>query len=183
MRGETPGPDILKFRPDLFKAALRAEDQGDYKKAIRRYLQLLEENGWDPDIAFNLGNCYYLSGELQDAKRRFEQVTGAEPDRTKAWYNLGLTLIDLGKAEKALECLEKALAFDPFDTEVIYSLGYVFDFQLRDPRKAYQYYKKFLDLLRPEQRSEKKEIVEEVEARISQIPGELGIGVTTSEGE
>lgn len=82
-------------------------DLKKYDDAIFGYQKLLQCSPNDNMALFNLANAYYLSGKLEEAKKRYHQLTIKTPDDFKAWYNLGETYFNLHEYAQALDSYKK----------------------------------------------------------------------------
>ena len=65
-------------------------------------------------ILDNLGQAYYLNGELEKAKEIYENLIDKSPAFPEAYYNYGLVLLKTEDKELANEMFERALA-KPFN--------------------------------------------------------------------
>lgn len=72
---------------------------------------------------FNRGVELQQKGDLEGARREYEQALQLAPSRPDALANLGLVYLNLGRNEKAMETLSKALALKPELTSVRLFLG------------------------------------------------------------
>ena len=105
-----------------FSSANRLFTDGLYRQAIEEYEEALKYN---PD----LGDIYRYLGEAY-----------------KNIYRPGIdTIENEEKAEKALEALRKAYELYPYNKEVIYSLGDMYD-KLRDFEEAEKWYLRILEM-------------------------------------
>ena len=62
--------------------------RGDYAAAILAYEELDRQRVSSPELAFNLGNAYYRSGQLGRAVWAWERALALAPDHEDARYNL-----------------------------------------------------------------------------------------------
>mgnify|MGYP001062570546 CR=1 FL=1 len=67
-----------------------------------------------------------LYGDLQEARRRYEQMIAETPERPLAQYGYGLLQSRTGNREEAVAHLKKALALRPFDSDFLTDLGRVY---------------------------------------------------------
>jgi hypothetical protein len=75
-----------------------------------------------PDASFalnNLGNVYFLKGQILEAKKLYEKTTRIDPSNATAWYNLGMIYENAGLTQEALQFYRKFLATRPpfFDVQ------------------------------------------------------------------
>jgi Tfp pilus assembly protein PilF len=118
-RNETPD--------DLFTTAMRDEQAGQFEAAADAYRRLLEWEGPDADICFNLANTLASLGETAAAIERYRQSVELDPGFVEAWHNLGNLLAARGAREEAVEVFRKALSIDPSYADTHYSLADTLD--------------------------------------------------------
>lgn len=78
-----------------------------YQDAIYGYTKTLELNPQYPDAAFNLGNAYYLTGDVQNSIKTFERLIAQNPQEVRATYNLGEAYLKIDDAQNALRCFKR----------------------------------------------------------------------------
>ena len=106
------GRDIPKPRsdapaPDRHAAGDAAYAAGDYAAAVSAYRASVREDLSNTAVRFRLGHALYATGQALQARVEFEHVlrlTGGAD--AMARLGLGLTLLALGKREKAAGALE-----------------------------------------------------------------------------
>jgi tetratricopeptide (TPR) repeat protein len=59
----------------------------------------------------------YEANRFGDAESVLREEVGAEPENSKAWQSLGMTLLRLGKLDEAKDALRKAAELDPAGAE------------------------------------------------------------------
>ncbi|MBI4367128.1 MAG: tetratricopeptide repeat protein, partial [Deltaproteobacteria bacterium] len=91
--------------------------QGQLKKAERIYRSVLKKNPHQADAWFLLGVLNYQRDDFAAAAADLKRATDLAPDHADAHNNLGLALIELGRADKALVALEHALGLRPTYSE------------------------------------------------------------------
>lgn len=62
------------------------------------------------------GVAFFDAGNDADAIRAYAEAVKADPDLSKAHYNMGLAYWRMGQPDQARECFRKALDSDPADT-------------------------------------------------------------------
>ncbi len=122
---------------------LAYDQDGRYREAITAYKAALAIRPRDPSILNNLGLAYALSGDHESAIQSFEQAvaTGTASskvhnnlgiayarreryldafesfkkatDEPRAYNNLGVALLGMGKPKQAAACFEKAIEVNP----------------------------------------------------------------------
>jgi tetratricopeptide (TPR) repeat protein len=106
---------------------------------------------------FAQANKYFAEGQYRRAIEQYEIALGHNPNLVEAYQYLGESYKNLyrgpavdtpenkERAEKALEALKRAYEIDPFNKDVIYSLGDMYD-RLRDFKEAEKLYLRILEL-------------------------------------
>jgi len=86
----------------------------DYSNAIRTYEKAAQLDPEFPDTFFNLGYVYAVTDEYAKAERMYMRVVElAPPFLDEALFNLAIVQKKLGKREKCLTNLEKAVKANP----------------------------------------------------------------------
>ena len=67
---------------------------GDYEKAIEEYNSILEQGESSADLYFNLGNCYYKTGQNTKAIINYERAKRLAPADKELSKELVFTLVD-----------------------------------------------------------------------------------------
>ncbi|MDQ3032500.1 MAG: tetratricopeptide repeat protein [Myxococcota bacterium] len=94
---------------------------GRYEDAIAWYQQAIARAPVAcAGYRFVVGELLFELQRYDEAARTFEVVVGALPDHPPAWEALGRTLSMLGRAERAADALERAIALDPSWGEPLY---------------------------------------------------------------
>ncbi|NDV19598.1 tetratricopeptide repeat protein [Pseudodesulfovibrio sp. JC047] len=86
---------------DLIKQANALYVDGDFEAARDAYRDCLKSDQNDADIRYRLGVCQYRVGKYRQAKLEFERTLRIDRTYQDAFLYLGLTLVRLGKPEKA----------------------------------------------------------------------------------
>lgn len=83
-------------------------------EAIEHYRRAIELEPADPRIWKNLGSAYHNIGEHGLEMECFDQALALDPKHVIALVSKGVsTLIDFGRAEEAIQLMERALEIDP----------------------------------------------------------------------
>jgi tetratricopeptide (TPR) repeat protein len=85
------------------------------ERVVRRALELLPENG---AIIDSLGWALYKQGRYEEALVEMERAVARLDKDPIIWEHLGDVLVALEENGKALEAYEKAVAFDPDNSEL-----------------------------------------------------------------
>ena len=73
-----------------YEAANEAYAEGNYGQAVELYTQVLDEEGFAPEVYYNLGNAYYKQNEIGKAILNYERALRLKPFYADAKYNLQL---------------------------------------------------------------------------------------------
>ena len=95
-----------------------------------------------------------LELELAAARREIERLKGIvdrilianRRERAKMQYNMGCLYRHGGDGLKAKDAFLSALKLSPSDSAIHYNLGILYEEDLKMPVKAYEHYKRFLEL-------------------------------------
>lgn len=74
---------------------------------------MLALSGQTPDEQFDAAVQLQQRGDLEGARRGYEELLAASPNRIDALSNLGLVYGELGRYDKAIEAFQKALKLSP----------------------------------------------------------------------
>ncbi len=91
-----------------------AKSGGGKARALEKYLA---QDPLNPDAYLNLGDALLATGLCDAAVAVFEALGEAEPKLSMPWKRAAAGHAQKGRAEQALECLERALKADPKDAE------------------------------------------------------------------
>lgn len=107
----------------LIEAGNLLEDKQAFAAAIEQYQRAmtLVPDYWRAHM--NLGNCYRASGEDVLALGAYRHAYETNPTQSSVCYNLGLTLVRMGRAGDAIGFLQEAIRLkaDFFDAMVVLS--------------------------------------------------------------
>ncbi len=92
-------------------------------EAVKEFEQELELDPTNANAAYELGEIYRKSGQLEKASEMFALALRHYPDFEEAQIGLGRALIALGAPEKALPHLQKAIALNPQNEVPYYQLA------------------------------------------------------------
>jgi len=71
--------------------------------------------GGGAEATYNQGVVLFNAGKYADAKTQFEAATKADANNANAWYQLGMTNLNLGQIPEAVTALETFLKLAPMD--------------------------------------------------------------------
>lgn len=89
-----------------------------FKEAIEAYQKSLELNALVPARFVNLGLAQQAAGDLENARKNFQQGVDLDPSNMQYLMILVDTMVRLGEREKAIEALKKANERDPENVEI-----------------------------------------------------------------
>ncbi len=127
----------------VFNAALELDDQqpalwanvgnahsklNQNEQAVEAYQKAIDLAPEDPTLYQNMGGLYASMGDTEKARELYQKAVslsayGDPKDAAVNYYNMGVTFINSGKSEEAIEALTKALEADPAYAEAHYQLG------------------------------------------------------------
>ncbi len=101
--------------------------EGNYSEALDGLLNTDAEklkNFREEEYYHLIGNCYMQLGDYEKSVAYQEKCTRISPEYFKAWVNMGIACKRLGDKERAYECYDTALQYDPQNYAPFYiSLG------------------------------------------------------------
>src|SRR4051794_4174052 len=84
---------------------METNDWNDAERRVERAQELFEQRKW------------------QEALDEIRAATDINPYNASWYFNIGLTLDELGRHDEAIHAYEQALAIDPDDVQALYRLG------------------------------------------------------------
>ncbi|MFO0012441.1 MAG: tetratricopeptide repeat protein [Planctomycetota bacterium] len=132
-------------RDDMLAAAEEHEDAGQLEQAIEWYRVILAQHGPHPEIAFQLAELLYRSGDLSAARERYYNAIEIDEDFVEARVNLGCVLAETGQLDLAIAAFQGALARDDHYPDVHYHLARSLD-EIGSADKARRHWLRFVQL-------------------------------------
>lgn len=86
---------------------------GEAELALESYVRAAAETGLTPDIGGAMAAANIRLGRLGQAERLLRDVVASEPQNGEAWNDLGVALLEQGKAGEAVRVFETAFALQP----------------------------------------------------------------------
>ena len=121
----------------LIRQGNKYYDRDDYKEAEIRYLKSLQSKKGTPQKGiYNLGGALYMQDNYLDAAAAYDTLRTFrldDDDRSKAYYNMGNSLLKLGKdsaqiaseaLQSSIESFKQSLRLNPGDMDAKYNLAY-----------------------------------------------------------
>ena len=98
------------------------------EQAIEAYQKAIDLAPEDPTLYQNIAGLYASMGDTEKARELYQEAVslsayGDPRDAAVNYFNMGVTFINSGKTEEAIEALTKALEADPEYAEAYYQLG------------------------------------------------------------
>ncbi|MBP5364882.1 MAG: tetratricopeptide repeat protein [Bacteroidales bacterium] len=81
----------------------------------------------EPDTYVSLGASWYELKNYEEATKNLKKACELMPDSATPYYYLGMTQLDDGDAEGALESYKKAAELDPVEPTYLFSVAEVYD--------------------------------------------------------
>ncbi len=123
----TNEPTTVSLPRDLYAEAVGWEAEQNWEGAIAAYEALLQQEGEDAEVRFQLGNARYANHQLEEAAREFRQAVTLDRRYVEAWNNLGNVLAQLGRHSEAIIAYSTAVKLDPQWTDARFGLADVLD--------------------------------------------------------
>lgn len=141
-------------------------------KQVAPLLADLEKHPNDADLLAKIGHNYMSAQQFQSAQQFYEKSVAAKPS-VDVLNELAFVYVKLGDVDRGIAALNRALAVDPNNPQVLYNLGY-FEWKGKaDPKAAIAAWQAFLKAA-PD--SPRKEQVQEM---LVQAKKHLGIPAGT----
>jgi len=140
-----PGSPSQRNVPDLFLAAVQAEETGEKHHAIFLYEEILE---LDPNYApayINLGTIYFHLRQLDRAEELYRRATVADPGYVLAFFDLGNVLDELARLDESIAAYRKAVALSPRYADAHYNLALAHE-RKAEHRLALRHWQAYLKL-------------------------------------
>ncbi len=126
---------------------------GDYKGALEKFQQILQDNPDLYQVNTNIGNCYFSMKDYDKAIEYYKKVLEKEPNNTKMLMAIGNCYIEKKNYEEALKWYDK-IQFDKIDNAItLYNIGVIYynnnkyDQALKYFQRAFKIDNKFTDAI------------------------------------
>lgn len=97
----------------------RLMEAGEYELALKAYYRAASRQGATVDILSAIGSANLRLGRLGQAERMLNQALELDETFVPAWNNLGVVLMEQGKAPEAAEVFKRAFALDSGQSDEI----------------------------------------------------------------
>jgi tetratricopeptide (TPR) repeat protein len=102
-----------------------AASEADRSEAMKQFQKELQLDSSNANAAYELGDIYRTSGQLNEARDAFELALKSHPDFEEAHLGLAAVLLQLGQPRLALPHIQKAIALNHDDPVSWYRLARV----------------------------------------------------------
>ncbi|RMD49662.1 MAG: tetratricopeptide repeat protein [Alphaproteobacteria bacterium] len=126
---EAPPPDAIGAPPPVAPGAAETVDgltvghrfmaAGEYELALEAYTRAAAEQGLTADVLSAMGSANLQLGRLGQAERLLRAAVERDPDFAAAWNNLGVVLMERGRAAEAVRVFRIAFSLDQGRSEPI----------------------------------------------------------------
>ncbi|MBS1803602.1 MAG: tetratricopeptide repeat protein [Acidobacteria bacterium] len=113
--------------PELFVAAVQAEEAGDKLRAISLYEEMLR---LDPEYApgyINLGTIHFHLKHFIRAEELYRTATQKDPGYVLAFFDLGNVLDELERPDESIAAYQRAVELAPRYADAHYNLALAFE--------------------------------------------------------
>jgi len=108
----------------IFLMARLSMKQSFYEDAIPLLEEGLKVAPRRPDLLAALGECYFMTGKVENAEDTFHTLIQVDPS-ARSFGFMALCYRHLGRFEEAVKYLRQGLRADPHDVSCLYNLGYI----------------------------------------------------------
>jgi Flp pilus assembly protein TadD len=109
--------DVLTARGMALAALGRRAD------ALAAFARARETDPSNAMVRVNIGTVHLMDGDVESARRSFEEALGIDPGLARAHNSLGVIAAREGHLEEAVERWKRAAALDPTDYQTLFNLG------------------------------------------------------------
>jgi tetratricopeptide (TPR) repeat protein len=114
-----------RHQPTLFRLAVLETALKEYPQAIQTWKQYVVATNESAAAYANLGFCYELAGENNEAEAAYQRGISRDPTEQTCHVNYGLLLAAAGQIQEALEQFQAVLS----PAEAHYNIGSVYEQQ------------------------------------------------------
>jgi len=140
-----PGSPSHRGIPDLFLAAVQAEETGEKQHAIFLYEEIMElDPGYAPAY-INLGTIYFHLRQFGRAEELYRMATVADPGYVLAFFDLGNVLDELQRLDESIAAYRQAVALSPRYADAHYNLALAHE-RKAEHRPALRHWQAYLKL-------------------------------------
>ena len=120
-------------------------DQGEFKLALERTIELSQQFT-NSMVLLNIEAASNAQlGNYNRSLEQYNKIISADPNYAEAHYNLGSVLLDMGRKDEAMKCLERAVKVAPDYADAYNTIGVLLQ-DMDDSRAAIKYFHKAIEL-------------------------------------
>lgn len=119
----------------------------EYQQKLPGLKQAVEQTPKSAEARKNYGVALYATGDVEGAKKQYEEAVKADNKDAVAFNNLGNTYRDLGQNDKAIDAYETAINLSPKSLNSYANLANIQLYSKNKPQDAIATYKKGLQHL------------------------------------
>ena len=108
----------------IFLMARLSMKQAFYADAVPLLEEGLKIAPKRPSLLAALGECYFMTGKVDQAKGTFQTLIEVDPSASSYTF-MGLWYRHQGQFDEAVKCFEQGLKADPHNAACLYNLGYI----------------------------------------------------------
>lgn len=126
-------------------------NDGSYEQALEQFSAAQEKglkNFKESELYYFMGNCFYRLENYGTCIEYQKKCLEIAPEHFSSWVSLGVAYRKIGERDKALECYQTALEYDPQSTDsatLYISLGSIY-IETNKPMSAVEYLEKAQEL-------------------------------------
>jgi tetratricopeptide (TPR) repeat protein len=119
---------------------------GDERRALRNLNQAAKDAPALAAVPYRRGNALRALKQNDQAIGAYLDAIRLEPRHAEALNNLGVTYMETNRPDRAASTFERLLAAHPNHPNALMNLGILYEDSLSDPKKAAEYYERYLQL-------------------------------------
>lgn len=139
------GQESIKDSLDYFNIGFKADESGDYEKALKLYNKQLEITPNDVPTYNNRGNMFVEMGEDEKALEDYFKALSIDSSIQLVRYNIGVVKFDQGLFGESVKYYKQEIKVNPTYSDAYNNLGYAY-FMLEEFDLAIDSYQKALDI-------------------------------------
>jgi Flp pilus assembly protein TadD/TolB-like protein len=111
---------------EIFRRALRLQEQGQIDEAIKLYLDGLKIDVNRAEVYNNLGICYGKKKQIKEAQEAYEMAIRLKPRFPEVYNNFGWLLLETDDTKHAIEQFQKGLELAPKTLHIWINLAWAY---------------------------------------------------------
>ncbi|MEI6231969.1 MAG: tetratricopeptide repeat protein [Planctomycetota bacterium] len=133
--------DARRNIAELLQTSAKSQDRDEALKLYQEIITLLPK---DEAAHVNCGNLLADGNRFSEAQDEYDITLRLNAQNTSALIGRGVLFRKRSRYKDALEEYLKAIAIDPEFTRAYYNVAVLYDYYLKDPVKAADYYQKYI---------------------------------------